>query len=384
MVQEWLVSALLLFAHGNAPPTRTDQVDFVPLVGPLLQDCSPEASPRQRICRVRRDESAATIGMRLARGAAWAERGELTIAARSVAGGVSVCCGVQGPLSRIRGTDLWVLTVRIDNIERSVVGLEIYEDGGTTPIGIAEFRGRHAAPPPLRSRRLLGSYARDSIASEALGAVRTVSVYLPPGWPLRGRRRAIYLADGRYVRDFAPIVDTLIAQGKLPSFALIGVHAAPAAPGENASHDSQGREREYAFLDPRHERFFVFEVPRWAEERFRLDSTRASRAIWGVSNGGFFAIAMGLRHPDRFGHVIAFSPAGRGPGSETIAPDAPHPRFFVLSGYLEAPFERIAEEWLAWFAGAAIEHEVARYVAGHDPAIWEQSFGRAAAWFLDR
>ena len=384
MVQGWLVSALLLVANGEPAPTHADQVDFVPLVGTLLQDCSPNATPRQRICRVRRDESAATIGERLRHGAAWAERGELTIAARSVAGGVSVCCGVQGPLSRIRGTDLWVLTVRIDNIDRSVVGLEIYEEGGNTPIGVAEFRGRQAAPRPLRSRQLHGSYLRDSIASEALGVARAVSVYLPPGWPLRGRRRAIYLADGRYVRDFAPLIDTLIAQGKLPPFALIGVHAAPAAPGENASHDSEGREREYAFLDPRHERFFVVEVPRWAEERFRLDSTRASRAIWGVSNGGFFAIAMGLRHPDRFGHVIAFSPAGRGPGTETIAPGTPHPRFFILSGYLEEPFEKIAEEWLNWFADSAIEHESARYVAGHDPAIWEQCFGRAAAWFLDR
>jgi putative esterase len=381
MVVSWLLSGLIVFSE-TLPKSPKEEVDFVPLTGSLLTDCSASATPRQRICRVRRSLTPAEVRERLSRGAAWVERGELTIAAQSSAGSMQVCCGVQGPLSRIRGTDLWVLTVRIDNIDRSVLGLEIYPDSADRPIAVAVYRGRNAGPPPLRSRELHGSFVRDSIPSDALGASRTVSVYLPPGWPLRGPRRAIYLADGRYVAEFAGIVDTLILQGKLPPVALVGLHAAPRAGESDGSHDSQIREREYAFLEPAHEKFFVWEAPRWAESRFGLDSARSSRAIWGVSNGGFFAIAMGLRHPDRFGHVIAFSPAGRGPGTERIAPGSPHPRFFILSGYLEAPFERIAEEWLDWLAESAIEHEAARYVAGHDMAIWEQAFGKAAAWFL--
>jgi S-formylglutathione hydrolase FrmB len=331
---------------------------------------------------VRREESAALIRGRLAIGNAWAEGEYLTIAARSSAASVAVCCGVDGPLSRIRGTDLWVLTVRVVNIDRAIIGLAIYSADSRMPIAAAVFRGRNADPPAPRSRVLHGAVSLDSIRSRALGAHRRVSVYLPPGWPLKRQRRAIYMADGAYVDQLAPVVDTLITQGKLPPFALIGVHAAPAT-GDTARHDSNEREREYALLDPAHETFFVREVPRWAEIRFGLDSSRSSRAIWGVSNGGFFAIAMGLRHPDRFGSVIAFSPAVRGPGTERVT-RAALPRFFILSGYLEPPFESIADEWLRWFATSAIEHQAARYVAGHDVAAWEQVFGDAAAWFLRR
>jgi predicted esterase len=349
----------------------------------MLRDCVPNATTPQHICRVRREESAALIRARLAVGNAWADGEYLTIAARSSARSVTVCCGVDGPLSKIRGTDIWVLTVRVVNIDRSVIGLAIYSADSRMPIAAAVFRGRDAEPPVARSRALHGAVSLDSIQSRALGALRRVSVYLPPGWPLKRHRRAIYMADGGYLDRLAPVVDTLITQGKLPPFALIGVHAAPAA-GDTARHDSEAREREYALLDPAHETFFVWEVPRWAEARFGLDSSRSSRAIWGVSNGAFFAIAMGLRHPERFGSVIAFSPAVRGPGAERITRGTHPPRFFILSGYLEPPFEGIAEEWLGWFATAAIEHHAARYVAGHDVTVWEQVFGDAAAWFLRR
>src|SRR5207245_1375598 len=59
-----------------------------------------------------------------------------------------------------------------------------------------------------------------------------------------------------------------------------------------------------------HEKFICDEVVPWAERELGASADRKDRALYGCSNGARFALEMGLRRPDLFGHVIAFSLAG--------------------------------------------------------------------------
>src|SRR5262245_6537035 len=53
-----------------------------------------------------------------------------------------------------------------------------------------------------------------------------------------------------------------------------------------------------------HERFFVDEVGAWAQSRFRVALPAERTAVCGVSAGGELALALGLRHSDRYGAIF--------------------------------------------------------------------------------
>jgi S-formylglutathione hydrolase FrmB len=55
------------------------------------------------------------------------------------------------------------------------------------------------------------------------------------------------------------------------------------------------------------ERFITSELVDYIDAHYRTLATRDSRAIAGLSIGGFGAMYLGLRHPDEFGAVGAFS-----------------------------------------------------------------------------
>jgi S-formylglutathione hydrolase FrmB len=59
----------------------------------------------------------------------------------------------------------------------------------------------------------------------------------------------------------------------------------------------------------RYEDYIVNDLPADVESRFPVRRDRAGRAIIGVSMGGFGAVNLALRHPDRYAFAAALSPA---------------------------------------------------------------------------
>jgi S-formylglutathione hydrolase len=59
----------------------------------------------------------------------------------------------------------------------------------------------------------------------------------------------------------------------------------------------------------RYEDYIVDDLSADVERRFSVRADRAGRAIAGVSMGGFGAVKLALRHPDRYGFAAALSPA---------------------------------------------------------------------------
>ena len=119
----------------------------------------------------------------------------------------------------------------------------------------------------------------------------------------------------------------------------------------------------------------------WAECEFGASRHRAQRGLTGCSNGGQFALEMGLRHPDMFGHVFAFSKAGV---PRFRLPDAKPevlPTFHLAAGEWE-PFYRGTLAVVDELKKHSVPHTFVSRVAGHDSTMWDEEIAAALirAW----
>jgi enterochelin esterase-like enzyme len=107
---------------------------------------------------------------------------------------------------------------------------------------------------------------------------------------------------------------------------------------------------------------------------------RRGRAVFGVSNGAAFAAAMGVRHPEHFGSVIAFS-LGITPRRPQWPPGQA-PRHYLCAGTLEEGFSRGTQQWaqVASVAGSEVVHR--SWVSGHDMVMWDGELPRAVEWLF--
>lgn len=230
-----------------------------------------------------------------------------------------------------------------------------------------------------------GRIVLDTLESRWLPSPRAISVYVPPARDSDTIAAVVYLGDGQLVRALAPVLDTLVMARRGPRILLVGIHAdrSPGAPGSLS-----GRALEYVaggrdstrFLA--HERFFLEEVLPWAESRFGAPKKRDCRIVLGFSNRANFAMQMGIRHPQQFGSVIAFSPAGNQPTLEAW-PAQPWPAFFLLGGTREPEIHRGVVAWAAAFESRGIRHVVHAPAAGHEVRQWLKSLPEALEWALN-
>jgi enterochelin esterase-like enzyme len=117
-------------------------------------------------------------------------------------------------------------------------------------------------------------------------------------------------------------------------------------------------------------------VPAWAERRFGVSPERTDRAVFGYSNGGRFAVEMGLRHPDVFGHVFGFSVPGTGE-FDFGAGRKDLPRFHLTAGTWEASFHRCTARLAEQLSERGVPVHFTARVGGHDTALWRDEFATA-------
>ncbi len=306
--------------------------------------------------------------------AVWREGEDVVFCWRGSAPAVTVWFGIEMAMEHQEDSDLWVLVVRIRDLDRAAFSYRFLPADGPEPRQWAEragtWRGPEAPPAPAVAQTLVGELRTVELDSEALGEPRRLHVYLPPGHDRRDPARVLYATDGRVS---AELIEPLILAGRIPPIVSVGV-----AFGEAPGVDRRAQEYLPGFHPERfeaHRRFFVEEVPAWAEAELGVTVSREGRGIFGVSNGAAFAAAMGVRHPELFGAVMAFSlgitgaaPAW-GPG---VAP-----RHYLCAGSLEEGFERSTRRWaeVVRAAGAEVLHRT--WVSGHDPVMWDGELPKA-------
>lgn len=211
--------------------------------------------------------------------------------------------------------------------------------------------------------------AQARVVTQTLGydGGRQVTAYVPPSPP----EAIVYAADGGWHgAKLAAALETGAARPTL----IIAVHG---------MSDDDSRLKEYVptFAPERfaaHEKFFVEDVPAWVQSSLNITLPPARTAAWGASLGGEFALAMGMRHPDVYGAVLAASP---GAGYRPPAPmPSALPRAYLVAGTEEQFFLQNATRWAAALRDANADVVMMERAGSHGGAFWYEEFPLMVRW----
>jgi enterochelin esterase-like enzyme len=195
---------------------------------------------------------------------------------------------------------------------------------------------------------------------------RQVTVYVPPVPP----EAVVFAVDGQLISQWGDVLEV----ADVPPTMIVGTHRLD---------EEMPRLHEYSpvFDIERfaaHEKFFVEDVRQWVQSRFGLALPAKQTAVFGVSAGGEFALAMGLRHPDIYGAVFCASPGG-GYRPPAMMPSM-LPRAYLVAGKLEPFFLKNASLWAVALRDAGAEVVMTERVGSHGDSLWREEFPLMVAW----
>ena len=153
-----------------------------------------------------------------------------------------------------------------------------------------------------------GTELRDqTIESKVLGRTMKYSVYLPKGYDKSKEYPVLYMLHGANGNNNDWLNDgkinanasTAASDGTAPEMIVI----CPDCGGDNFYCDN------YKGNDIKYMTYFFTEFLPTVENLYAVKKDRASRAIGGLSMGGFGSLYYGLLHPEMFSYVYACSPA---------------------------------------------------------------------------
>ena len=199
---------------------------------------------------------------------------------------------------------------------------------------------------------------------------RRVTVYVPSDPP----HAIVFAGDGQLISQWGGVLEAADA----PPTMIVGVHRLA---------DESLRLHEYSpGFDPErfaaHEKFFVEDVRRWTESRFKVALPSDRTAVFGVSASGELALALGLRHPDVYGAVFCASPGG-GYQPPAVMPSS-LPRAYLVAGTLEPFFLQNAKRWAAALSAAGADVVMHERVGSHGGPFWRDEFPLMVAWAFGR
>lgn len=167
----------------------------------------------------------------------------------------------------------------------------------------------------------------DEFASDIAGRNMPYRVYIPPCYfELQKRYPVVYLIHGAAETDrqweTLELVDRLdrgISLGQYPPMIVVMPYGGLLLPDNDFETDP-----------PEMESFLLDEIIPRVERDFCVWEDRDHRAIGGISRGGFWALSVAFRHPERFGAIGAHSPA--------LDTDITPAEYNPLNLALDAPF----------------------------------------------
>ncbi len=199
---------------------------------------------------------------------------------------------------------------------------------------------------------------------------RQVSVYVPSDPP----EAIVFAGDGQGLATWGSVLEA----ADVPPTMIVGVHSLP---------EEMPRLHEYtpvfdAERFSAHERFFVEDVRRWTESRFGVALATDRTAVFGYSAGAELALALGLRHPDIYGVVVAGSPGG-GYRPPPAMPSS-LPCVYLFGGTLEPFFLENAIRWEVALRDAGADVVMNRREVSHGARLWRDEFPLMMAWAFGR
>ena len=157
--------------------------------------------------------------------------------------------------------------------------------------------------------------------SPTLGMQRRMTVYTPAGYEKNTKTKypVLYLLHGSGGDEdawldqgrAAQILDNLIAQGKAKPMIVVftnGNISQEAAPGENSTGYTRPTMQLPQTMEGTFETAFP-EIVNFIDKNYKTIAKKQSRAICGLSMGGFHTLYISLNNPDMFGYSGMFSAA---------------------------------------------------------------------------
>jgi len=320
----------------------------------------------------------------------------------------------QQPFERVRGADLWYLTLELPRNSRIEYKIGLAQGGPTDASGhpqnlrlIQDPLNPHRAHDPYGANSVVhteghevpdwtqpdpeartGEIVEHTIQSAAFGEARPVKVYLPARYRASRDYRLLVVHDGDDFLRFASlqtVLDNLIHRFEIPPLIV-------------ALIQSPDRSREYAD-DPRHADFLVDELVPHLEEAYPVSREPADRGLLGASLGAVAALSTAWRHPGAFGNLLlqsgsfAFTDIGEhdaGPAMDRVVkfvngfrdnPGRPAERVFVSCGTYEALiYYNRSLIPLLQSTGMAVRYVEAR--DGHNWENWRDRLREGLSWLF--
>ena len=343
----------------------------------------------QRFCRVWNNPHPSDLRARIAsEGAtAWADGDIITFVAESDS---PVTVTPVFPIeSWDAGDGLQVLSLRVERLDEAVITYTFNPTNGMPPMNFrrgshdGRFRGRKAPTELASNDPLVGNTFEHAVESASLGEPRRVTVYRPRGHKPGDNTPVIYATDGNMFAPYARRLDAAIESGICPPVVIVAAHA--------ASFDQiRGNLRAAEYLPgfddqvyDAHQRFFIDELPAWAETELGVPTNPANRGVWGCSDGGGHAATVARLFAPRFGHAFVYS-TGMPPDMAYNWTDI-HPFMHLCAGTLEGPFHQATEAWAGYLMLVDAPYHFTERVAGHDLVQWAEELPYAInrAWGTD-
>lgn len=223
-----------------------------------------------------------------------------------------------------------------------------------------------------------GVVRQHTYRSRALGRLREVSVYTPPGYDQQSAERfpTLYLQHGSGDNQATWtthgkahwIFDNLLAQGRAKPMVVVMMDGHAALPGGTGGLTNNTM----AF-----ERDLLEDVMPLIEATYRVKSDAVHRGIVGLSMGGGQSLTIGLSHLDLFAWVGGFSASA--PGKDTVAsalsdPDATNQKLkllYIAIGKDDFLLQR-NEEFIAVLKDKNLRHEWHLTEGNHSWPIWRK------------
>ena len=165
-----------------------------------------------------------------------------------------------------------------------------------------------------------GSVTRRWYDSPGLGINRRLTIYTPPGYESsKANYPVLYLLHGAggdeeawiALGRTAQIMDNLIAQGKAKPMIVVmpnGNVSQDAAPGEGNAGFYKPQFMAPRTMEGSYEGAFM-DIVKFVEKNYRVNAKKESRAIAGLSMGGFHSMHISRYYPNTFDYVGLFSAA---------------------------------------------------------------------------
>src|SRR5688572_14154034 len=203
--------------------------------------------------------------------------------------------------------------------------------------------------------------------SQALGGQATFAVLVPPDYESSKKRYpVVYLLHGGTQNHTAfPARAWFAKEVSRRNLIVVMPHIPQIAYTMRGANASTGVED-----------FIASDLVGYVDANYRTVATREARAIGGLSMGGFGAVLSGLRHPELFGTVGAFSGAFSGGREAMLAaavaalPLDKAPFFYLACGMEDAVLPA-GRALVALLQQRAIAHEYREVPGGHTWDVWD-------------